>query len=193
MTLAQDKRAERELIDGGAWETALRQGQFNAWSLAAAAQRSVADIEVLVQGWLEGRLIAVVGTGIKKRLIYRVIDAAAPDPTGGPANRVIPIGTPQGNMWNAMRGQRSFTPTDIATMSHTSTVSVSLEDATAYCQMLARAGYLAVIRKAKPPKIEAAYRLTNWTGPRPPVLRRLRAVVDQNTNTIAHVVVGVGK
>ena len=193
MTLAQEKQAVRAQVDGTAWAAAQSMGRFTAWTLAASAQRTVDDIETLLLGWLDEGLVAAAGVGLKKRTIYRVVDQTAAVAGNVTAQRAVPVGTAQGNMWNAMKGQRSFTPTDIASMSHTSTVSVSLEDATAYCQMLARAGYLAVIRKARPPKVEAAYRLTNWTGPRPPVLRRLRAVVDQNTNTIAHVVIGVSK
>jgi hypothetical protein len=92
-----------------------------------------------------------------------------------------------GNLWRAMRMLQGFSPVDLAAHAATPTVAVSPEDAAAYCQTLTRAGYLRVVRKAAPPLRPAIYRLVRNTGPLPPVLRRVRAVIDGNTGQIVHV------
>jgi hypothetical protein len=96
--------------------------------------------------------------------------------------------SPEQNMWTAMRQLKSFTPRDLAAHAATEEVMVTIEAAQSYCRSLFSAGFLAVARKAVPGKVEAYYRLTRNTGPRPPREKRVRAVIDDNTE--AGVVIG---
>ena len=94
----------------------------------------------------------------------------------------LPCRTPEENMWTAMRRLRSFTPTDLAAHATTETVQVDPAQAADYCRALLAVDYLAVGRRADPArKREAIYRMRSETGPRAPVIRRVRAVSDPNT------------
>jgi hypothetical protein len=85
-------------------------------------------------------------------------------------------------MWTAMRQMRGgFTPRDLAAHATTEETLVTLETAQDYCRSLLGAGYLGVARKAVPGKTEAIYRLIKNTGPRAPREKRVRAVIDANT------------
>lgn len=84
------------------------------------------------------------------------------------------------NMWRSMRMMGQFSPTDLAAHSTTDSTDVSLTTAKAYCTELTRAGYLRVIRKARPPKAQAVYKLVRDTGPLPPQITKVTQVFDQN-------------
>ena len=92
----------------------------------------------------------------------------------------------QGNMWRAMRQMPQFTARDIAMLATTGRTEVSEADASKYAQMLTKAGYLRVVRKASPRR-PAVYRLIANTGPKPPVERRVRCVYDPNRAALTHV------
>lgn len=178
--------ATRAAIDEAIWATARRLGTFSYGQLASEAKTTVERATRLARGWLAARAVEDAGEGPSRRRLFRVaVDA----PDGLP--RAPVTGSPQGNMWRTMRLLKSFSPVDLAAHSNTDTVQVSRDDAAAYCQTLLRAGYLKVERKARPGKVEAVYRLLDDTGPKPPVIRRVRAVVDQNTGRIVHVAGGL--
>ena len=99
--------------------------------------------------------------------------------------------SPEHNMWTAMRQLKSFSPRELAAHASTEDTPVTLEVAQDYCRALLGAGYLVATRKAVPGKQLAIYRLTRNTGPRPPREKRVRAVVDDNTETV--IVIGGGQ
>jgi hypothetical protein len=176
-------------MDAAIWATAMRLGTFSYASLAAEAHTTIERATKLVKDWRQADAVVPAGQGDRGRLLFRLQTADMPVPK---APRTPPVGTPQGNMWRAMQMLASFSPTDVAAHSHVpeAGVAVSHEDATAYCQALCRADYLRVVRKAIPGKREAIYRLIRNTGPRPPVMRRIRALIDQNEGRIVHVAGG---
>jgi len=89
-------------------------------------------------------------------------------------------------LWRAARRLRDFTPTDLK--AHCSAeLKVETEEASDYCQILLRADYLAVIRKAAPGIHEARYRLLINNGPAPPQEKRVRAVWDPNLGEYVHI------
>lgn len=138
----------------------------------------------LVRGWAKAGRVELIGRAERKRLKYRVATSGVASLAEGRTQ------TSWGNMWRAMRGLTSFTPLDIATHATTDAVSVSREEAAVYCQMLVRAGYLRVLRKALPGRREASYRLIRNTGPMPPRERRVRAVYDDNLQEYTHLAGG---
>ena len=68
-------------------------------------------------------------------------------------------------------------------MASTDAVPVSARDAADYVKHLLHAGYLTILKASKP-GTQAIYRLTNNTGPRPPMVQRLKTVFDQNLGKI---------
>jgi hypothetical protein len=85
-----------------------------------------------------------------------------------------------GNMWRTMRAMGEFSPRELASHSTTDTVGVSETHAKVYCSKLLAAGFLRVLRKARPGQQQAIYRLVRNTGPRPPVVQRVQRVFDPN-------------
>lgn len=163
-------------VSEAAWTAALRMEQFGYAEIATAVKISLEQATRIVRGWLkEGALDQMQEASGAHRLLWRCKEDFV---------RIEPLRqrTPEENMWTAMRRLPSFIPTDLAAHATTETVSVTPEEAGRYCRVLLDAGYLRVARRADPSLgREAIYRLVDVTGPRPPLPRRVRAVVDQNT------------
>lgn len=161
------------------WATARRLGRFSYAQLSAESGVGMRTVQRLVRDWQTRKLVDADGR-ITNHLAFRIADIA-PATLPGAA-----VGTPRQNMWRAMQMLGAFSPADLAAHATTDTVAVSADDASAWCQTLARAGYLKVERKAKPPLKQAVYRLIANTGPRPPEVRRVAVVIDGNTGRVMH-------
>lgn len=86
-------------------------------------------------------------------------------------------------MWRSMRMMPEFSPRDLAAHSTTPDVGVSESTAKTYCSVLLAAGYLRVVRPAKRGRL-AVYRLIRNSGPKPPMIQRVKRVYDPNTSEI---------
>jgi len=139
----------------------------------------------IVRTWREADLVEVVTSGHRIRSVWKVRPGAR-------IALAAKARSPEQNMWTAMRQMRSgFTPRDLAAHATTEETLVTPEAAQDYCRSLLGAGYLGVARKAVPGKTEAIYRLIRNTGPRAPREKRVRAVVDDNTEQT--IVIGGGQ
>lgn len=139
----------------------------------------------IVRTWRGAGLLELLESGHRIRSVWTV------KPT---ARMTLPARarSPEQNMWTAMRQMKhGFTPRDLAAHATTEETQVTPEAAQDYCRSLLGAGYLGVSRKAQPGKTEAIYRLIRNTGPRAPRERRVRAVVDDNTEQT--IVIGGGQ
>jgi hypothetical protein len=172
-------RGNREAVAEAAWALALRLPQFGYAEIAAEMKISIEQATRIVRDWDGKSALELLQSGSGLRKLWKVrpgYDRPAPAPRGRSAEE---------NLWTAIRGLRSFTPTDIAVHASTDLVQVATADAQAYCRVLLAGGYLKVERKASPPrKQEAIYRLIRNSGPRPPRHARVSAVVDDNTNSV---------
>ncbi len=169
--------ANEPAIRQNAWLKALDMEQFGYAEIATAVCISHEQATRIVRGWLrEGALDEVEPTQKRTRLLWR----CKPDFV-----RIDPLRerTPEENMWTYMRrAVQGFTPTDVAAHATTDTVLVEVDAASRYCRALLDVGYLTVARRAAPAmKREAIYRLVEVTGPMAPVIKRVQAVIDQNT------------
>lgn len=82
------------------------------------------------------------------------------------------------NMWRTMRILRRFSARDLAIAASTETCEVLESSAERYIRHLCRAGYL---------RQDGAYHLflpQMFTGPKPPMVQRVRRVWDQNLNQV---------
>jgi hypothetical protein len=172
-------RKNRESVAEAAWALALRLTQFGYAEIAAEMKISIDQATRIVRGWDAQGALELLQSGPGQRKLWKVrpgSDRPAPAPRGRSAEE---------NLWTAMRGLRSFTPTDLAAHASTDLVCVVTADAQTYCRVLLAGGYLRVERKASPARHqEAIYRLIRNTGPRPPRAARVSAVVDDNTNSV---------
>lgn len=121
----------------------------------------------------------------RERTTYQLIKDAgieAPRVT----KRGVEVAQGQGNeaLWGAMQALGSFNARVLAEMAGVKELTVKK-----YCAMLARAGYLTVDRQGKGigrGGIATQYRLlvSKVSGPRPPMITRLKAVYDPNIHEI---------
>ncbi len=182
MTIAVPTTVTPPTTDELAWAAARRLGgngePIGYAELSATAGVTYERAVTLMRKWKKAGLVASVELPAERgRHLYRVNpEAAIPTPR---------LRTPEQNMWTALRSQATLSPVDLATLADTDSVKVTVEVARAYCQMLTRAGYLRVVRKAEPARgIEARYKRVMNTGPAAPRARRVPAIHDPNRGTI---------
>ncbi len=87
------------------------------------------------------------------------------------------------NMWRTMRMLAEFSARDVAAHANTEAVAVSESTAKTYCSMLYGAGYLRQTQAPRPGRL-AVYRLIRRSGPRPPMIQRIKRVFDPNTGEV---------
>jgi len=171
------RKLPRSEIVAAAWAHALTLDIFGYAEIARAMKIGHDAATRIVRSWAAEGVLDLVQSGHRLRKLWRVRPGRRP---------ALPAETrsAQQNMWTAMRGLQSFTATDIAAHASTAAVAVLPGDAAAYCRALLASGYLRVARKAASGGREAILRLAQNSGPRPPVERRVRAVVDGNTGAV---------
>lgn len=176
--------ANRDSTNEAAFAFAAQQTEFGYAEVAQAVGVTEDWARKIVRGWKAQGLLDEVRSGHRIRSLWVVKKEARPALS-------VKARSPVLNMWTAMRQLKSFTPREVAGHASTPETEVTVEDAQEYCRALLGAGYLTVARKAVPSKTQAIYRLTRNTGPRPPREKRVRAVIDDNTETVT--VIGEGK
>ena len=82
-----------------------------------------------------------------------------------------------------MQMLQQFTSRDLIIHASTDEHPVAQVHANDYCKILAKAGYLRVIKAGRSGRL-AVYRFTRFTGPKAPMIQRTKQVFDPNTNEI---------
>lgn len=151
----------------------------NRWSSADVVARTGGDKE-LVRRYITRLCAAGVAQPAEVqgwfRLLRRPAQSPILDASGAPA---APTGQQQ--MWNAIRSLKSFNYVELAHAASTDTRQIGSGTAKTYTNALGRAGYLALLHKAKP-GTPAVWRLkpSMNTGPHAPMIMRTKFVWDQN-------------
>ncbi|MCF8483330.1 MAG: hypothetical protein K9H25_23140 [Rhodospirillum sp.] len=128
------------------------------------------------------------GVGEAGALVYRIVrdqpDAPSVRRDGSIA---APHGRGQDQMWRTMKMMNEFTARDIRALASTDDVKVTLVAAKDYLKNLHFAGYLQVLREAKPGHKPGTGELTLYrllpsmnTGPLAPMVQRTQWVWDPN-------------
>ena len=171
--------ARRIAGDGPCWDFAKKVIIFTYAEVAAATGKSYNSVVRIVRIWEEAGAVSTEKLDGSRRVQFRVINAGALQPAQSlsPTPRAE---SAEANMWTAMRMLTTFGPTDVAAHAATEATLVGAEAARDYCRALSRIGYLKTVRKAIPGTRDAIYRLLRNTGPRPPRIRRVRGVWDEN-------------
>jgi len=79
-----------------------------------------------------------------------------------------------------MRILKEFSVTDLVVQASLPEAPVAASEAAFYCLNLARAGYLFEIE----PNRRYRFLQATYTGPKAPIIRRIREVVDANTGEV---------
>jgi hypothetical protein len=126
--------------------------------------------------------------GIAKEHSYELVND-----TGIHAPRLTREGMPstQGlgreNLWRSMKMLKSFDFRDLVKSGSTGAVKISEAEARDYIKHLYKAGYLQQLQKVnRQASLPARYRLlpSKNTGPRPPMIQRIKRVFDPNLNEV---------
>ena len=144
-------------------------------------------VECLVKG---GYLTKVPGTGgrkgvLQQPMLYTLAKPHGVAPRLDYAGKKVSMGNGNQAMWQAMKVLGSFDYKDIAKAATLNELVVSPGTAKSYVAHLARAGYLATLRPAKP-GTPARHRLDKNTGPHAPAITRMKVVFDRNTGEFAN-------
>ncbi len=175
--MTNDWTKESQSMDDAALAFASTLDRFGYAELAKRMDKSMTWARNRVRAWIEVGLIEEVEQKQGAAWLWRVKDSSK-------LALVVKTRSPEQNMWTAMRQLKSFSPRELAAHAATEATEVTLEMAQDYCRALLGAEYLTVARKAIPGNRLAIYRLVKNTGPRPPRAKRVRAVVDDNTETV---------
>lgn len=161
------------------WEVAKAHAEFTVHELSAASHRSVDYVRASLRDWKGAGYVEQAGKRARHTL-WKITDKE-----GAPVSIKTPTQSARSapeRMWFAIRKATSiFNADDLAMWTNTPDLLITPEDAQVYCRTLLRAGYLRCEVKADGAGRRASYRLVKNTGPRPPELRRIRALWDPNT------------
>lgn len=119
--------------------------------------------------------------------IYRLIrDHGVEPPRVRRDGTAVTMGMGRENMWRTMRIMGEFTARELAISATTEEVVVAESEARTYCYHLHKAGYLATIGERSGRTGLTCYRLlqSRYSGPKPPMVQRVRQVYDPNTRTV---------
>ncbi len=178
------------------WE-AIRKNRdgFTSISLSQATKIERGTLKTYVSGLEKAGFIERIGTELPQsgilgteaktqfqKVVYRLINDV-----GVTAPRVTKDGQPviqgliQEQLWRTMRmTSTDWNKRELSVMASTDEVAVSESDAHDYIKHLNAAGYLKVTAKNKGRYSLARYRLIKNTGPRAPMIQRIKTVFDPN-------------
>jgi len=103
---------------------------------------------------------------------------------------LVTLGAGREQMWRTMRILQEFDWRELAIAASTEEHPVAEQEASSYVQALHKAGYLQCVRPGKGTGDggeRARYRFiaSRWSGPKPPMVQRLKTVYDPNLGKIA--------
>lgn len=167
------------------------QGRFTITDIVMGTNAGRDTIRDYVMRLQRAGYIAVAGndggaTGRAK--VYRLVKRPAEAPRLRRDGTEVNQGQPREQMWRTAKIIKEFSPKDLAINASTEECQVSEIDAKDYCKYLLKAGYIAVKRPAKSGAAgrQAIYRFlsTRNTGPKAPMVQRVKAVFDPNLGEV---------
>lgn len=129
--------------------------------------------------------IAVIGTTQNNANVFQLVRKPSEAPRLRKDGTHVIQGKGREQIWRVMQMQKEFTKTDLVVLASTDDTSVTSTAVKEYLTYLQRAGYLRLVRKSVP-GTPARYRLKPDmnTGPKAPMLQRVKAVYDPNLKKI---------
>lgn len=134
-------------------------------------------IRALIAG---GYVVKATEGDVKTPTIFKLAkDVGVNAPNVNSKGELSKLGNGTQQMWHAMRILKKFSYTDLSVTASTEETPVSILTAKAYAKTLCKAGYL---RREK----EGLYCFiaSRYTGPRAPMIQRLKTVFDPNLQKI---------
>ncbi|MCC7546155.1 MAG: hypothetical protein IT532_00145 [Burkholderiales bacterium] len=142
-----------------------------------------------VQSYLQGLLAGGYVQDLRADGVYRLVrDVGVEAPRVDAQGRTVTQGSGREALWRTMKVLGSFTARELALHASTEQHLVAEEEANTYIKFLSRAGYLRCIEPARTPR-QARYlfvRARN-SGPRAPMIQRVKQVFDPNLGKVVYV------
>lgn len=137
-------------------------------------------------GYLEKKRIATVQRDdlgqYQARIQYTLVKDAIEPPRVRADGSTVCQGQGRQNMWRTMKILKRFSLADLVACSSTEEHPVSFDEAKTYVRFILRAGYLKKCDDATFQR--AVFQLVRWTGPKPPMIQRIKQVWDQNLKKV---------
>lgn len=177
------------------WEAIRCQADnFTTHSIERSLNIDKRTIQTYLQALERGEFINQIGERkmVRDRKHYRLVrDVGVEAPRLDRDGRTVMQSRGNENMWRTMRIMGDFSSRELALRAATPEIGISDSTALSYVKFLVNAGYLTVVDpghsyiRGKGAK-QARYRLlaSKYTGPRPPMIQRTKAVYDPNLGKI---------
>lgn len=150
-------------------------------------------VRYYLNGWESAGNLSSIMTekqhGVFGHKTYTLIkDTGIEPPRVDPKGKKITTGLGREQMWRTMRMTGQFTYQQLANLSSTDEVLVSEIDAKKFVESLHQAGYLRLVKKGHKEFGLALYQFkpAAWTGNKPPSIRKMNVVFDQNRHEIMY-------
>ncbi|MBU2967086.1 hypothetical protein Q4508_12445 [Amphritea sp. 2_MG-2023] len=186
------KPAQLEMIGGKCarqriWEQLrIQRDGFQVLPIAQHANAEIATVQTYLLCLKAGGYVETVSRGHLKKAVYRLVKD-----DGLEAPRLTRNGEPvkQGRvseaMWRTLRILDVLDARQIENHVSASGLDVKLAYVKTYLSMLKKAGYLQVVQKGTPHRLERVrLKAAMNTGPRAPQVQRVKTVYDPNINKV---------
>lgn len=181
------RRGPRSTGRDALWATMRRMREFSRQDLVKVTDQPFETVKDYVRGLLRAGIVEATGelqhdgfSNRSQRAVYRLVNDCGVDAprVRRDGSLLPPLG--RDRMWRSMRILKEFSPLDVAVAATLEAAPVAEEEARSYCLYLMRAGYLVEVEKGR------RYRFlpSAYTGPRSPMIRRIKDVVDGNTGEV---------
>lgn len=184
--MRRDKRVNRKPMDKlsgfdsreAMWDVIRDLKTFTVRALYNETILDMSSIRVYLQGLTNaGYLEKIVGENATQYKLVKDVGIDAPRVRKDGSK--VTQGQGQINMWRTMRTLQTFSARELAVNSSTATCVVKETTAVDYCKHLNRAGYL------RKDKHETYFFIPQmFTGPKPPMIQRVKRVWDQNKKKV---------
>lgn len=146
-----------------------------------------------LNGWEKAGYLSSVITKTDSALIrYKTYtlekDTGVNPPIVDPKGNKVTTGAGREQMWRTMRITGQFNYKQLAAIASTDEVTIAEGEAKSYVSLLYKAGYLKCVKAANNAGGLAVYILkpAAWTGAKPPMVKRMHVVFDQNKHQIMY-------
>lgn len=173
---------------------ALREHKGRVLSIGLLADKAGVHVDAArhhMQGLVKGGFVAETKgerKGATQPYGYQLIkDVGVDAPMVKQDGSLHEVGVKNANMWRTMRMLRRFTFRDVAAHASTSEHDIAAETARKYVLTLHHAGYLnevSGVKRLGKTVQPTVFMLSNDTGPKPPMIQKLKTVYDQNLNKV---------
>ncbi|WP_457571287.1 hypothetical protein [Desulfovulcanus sp.] len=162
------------------WQAVRRLREFTRTDVWKKCNCDRSTVRYYLRCWEAAGIIEQIGKrkegNGRPNNIYRLVRDSLEPPRVRKDGSPVKMGIGRMQMWRAMRILKQFTLQDLVAGASTEEHNVALEEAKTYCRFLLRAGYLR--------QRDNVFRLVNYTGPKAPMIQRIKRVFDPNLNKV---------